>query len=128
MPVRIINTNDLSQFVTISRRDSQGNIHRTQFLKEQFSLADHICQQASQDSVQVTCDGKFRIGDRVRPTRQYLQECCQGSVPMEMVNDWHKGFKITEIGPEGFPWRGAHAIEIEGGDMLMLDSTSIERV
>ena len=130
MPIRIINIDNASgpEFTTVSRRRSDGTLEHTQFLKEQFHLADHICQQAMTDSVQVTCDGKFKIGDRVRPTRTYIRECCQGSIPMELIDDWSKGFKITEIGPDGFPWKGAHAIELEGCDMLMLDSTNIEKV
>lgn len=81
-----------------------------------------------QDSVQRTVDGRFKIGDRVRPTRQYVEKCCGGSVPYACVANWSIGFKITDIGPEGFPWKGEHSIECEGLDMLMLDTTSIEKV
>lgn len=112
----------------VSRHDSQGRVHYTEFLTEQASLADRICQWASMDSVQVTSDGRFKMGDWVRPTRRYIEECCHGSIPYEMAEQWGRGFRITEIGPDGFPWAGAHAIEIEGGDLLMLDSTSIEMV
>ena len=128
--VRIIqvNTSDDSQFTAVCRRDSKGEIHKTWFLNEQYDPRDSIVKRAGMDSVQITCDGKYRIGDRVRPTEEYIRQCCQGSVPYEMVMDWRRGFRITEIGPAGYLGEEVwHHIELEGCDLLGLSTADIER-
>lgn len=112
---------------SVTRRDSAGLVHTTYFVDDGFS-GGAIEQFASTDSVQVTCDGKFKIGDMCRPTKEYIENCSGGSVPYELVSNWSRGFKLIEIGPEGFPWKGAHPVELEGCEMLILDTTHIEKV
>lgn len=107
------------------RRDSRGRLETIVFAAED-RMASSICFMP--DSVQVTCDGKFKIGDLVRPTKDFIDEVLGGSIPYERIAQWPKGYKIIEIGPDGWPWKGAHNIELEGFDVIGLTNETIEKV
>jgi hypothetical protein len=109
----------------VVRKDSQGRNHYTNVFGDPPL---HVDKMFGQDSVQVTCDGKFKIGDLVRPTKDFIDGVLQGSIPYEYVAQWPKGYKIIEIGPEGFPWKGCHNIELEGFDVIGLTTEHIEKV
>jgi hypothetical protein len=109
----------------ITSRDSQGRTHRVTCMGDELPSMRRLF---GQDSVQVSCDGKFKIGDVVRPTTDFIDGVLQGSIPYEYVAQWPKGYKIIEIGPEGFPWQGCHNIELEGFDVIGLTTETIEKV
>lgn len=109
----------------IMRRDSRGNTHRVHYIGGVDSSLQRIF---GRDSVQVTKNHQFKMGDLVRPTKEYIEQCCNGSVPYEMVQNWHTGFKIVEIGPEIGGMPGVHPIELEDCDSIFIDSEGIEKI
>ena len=111
--------------VRITRKNSKGATETVLCTREDEQTLRRLF---GNDSVQVTCDGKFKIGDRVRPTKDFIDSVMQGSIPYENIAQWPQGFKIIEIGPEGFPWKGAHNIDLEGFEVIGLTNETIERI
>lgn len=111
--------------VRVTRKNSRGQVETVFCERSQEQVVRRLF---AHDSVQVSCDGKFKIGDRVRPTREFIDAVLGGSIPYECVAQWPQGYKIIEIGPEGFPWKGCHNIDLEGFDVIGLTTESIERV
>lgn len=109
----------------VTRKDSMGRVHTVVC---DPSEEQNVRKLFGHDSVQVSCCGKFKIGDRVRPTKAFIDSVLQGSIPYESIAQWPQGYKIIEIGPEGFPWKGCHNIDLEGFDVIGLTTEEIERV
>lgn len=112
--------------INLNRTDSLGKIHTT--CVDDTEVTDKVRDMFGNDSVQVSTDGRFKIGQYVRPTKRYIQNVLLDSIPYGIVEYWNRGFPITEIGPPNFPFPNEHYIECEGLDMMILDTTLIEQV
>lgn len=111
--------------VRVTRKNSRGQIEGVLCTPED---EQSVRKWFAHDSVQVSCCGKFKIGDRVRPTKEFIDSVLGGSIPYECIAQWPQGYKVIEIGPEGFPWRGCHNIDLEGFDVIGLTTEHIEKV
>jgi hypothetical protein len=92
-----------------------------------IGLADAQRLLGNLDHVQQTSDGKFKIGDIVRPNKFFIDNCCSGLDHAQALA-YAKGVKIIDIGPADRSL-GTHPIELEAPyDTLIIDSDQIEKV